>query len=357
MPIIPIEWLDGRIRILDQTLLPEETVYREIDTVEALAEAIRRLQVRGAPAIGVAAAMGIALAACRSGESRPSGFRVQLRTAMSLLASTRPTAVNLFRALGRMEQVLETTIKESVPSIRDRVVQEALAVRDEDRSVCRTIGRNGAVLLPDPASVLTHCNAGALATAGYGTALGAVYAAVESGKKIRVYADETRPLLQGARLTAWELQQAGIDVTVVCDSAAGFLMQKKKVDCVLVGADRIAANGDTANKIGTYGLAVLAKHHGIPFYVAAPASTFDSMIRSGSEIPIEERLPEEVSLGFGKRTVPEGVSVLNPAFDVTPYSLITAFVTEKGVVYPPFEPALTRMFPGKTPDRRIFQLE
>ncbi len=355
MPITPMEWLNGRIRILDQTLLPETTVYLEINTVEALAEAMRRLQIRGAPAIGVAAAMGIALAACRSGEEQPSRFRIRLRAAMSLLASTRPTAVNLFRALGRMEQVLEISRKESVPSIRDRLVHEALAIRDEDRTVCRTIGQNGAALLPDPASVLTHCNAGALATSGYGTALGVVYAAVESGKKIRVYADETRPLLQGARLTAWELKQAGIHVTVLCDSAAGFLMQKKKVDCVLVGADRIASNGDTANKIGTYGLAVLARHHGIPFYVVAPASTFDPMIRTGSEIPIEERLPEEITLGFGRRTVPEGVPVWNPAFDVTPHAFITALITENGVVYHPFESALKRMFSTESSDSRIFR--
>lgn len=337
MRIQSIEWDNGRIRILDQTRLPQESAYLLIDNIPDLAEAIRSLRIRGAPAIGVAAAMGVALAACRAGGSQSSAFRVHCRSAMSVLAETRPTAVNLFRALERMDQVLEDSRNESIDDARKRLIREALDIQEEDIAVCRTIGRNGADLLPDPAVVLTHCNAGALATSGTGTALGAVYAAAETGKKVKVFACETRPLLQGARLTAWELNQAGIDVTVICDSAAGFLMRKEKVDCVLVGADRIAANGDTANKIGTFGLSALARHHGVPFYIAAPVSTFDLTIRSGKEIPIEERPSEEITNGFGRRTVPEGVPVWNPAFDVTPHSHITAFITEKGVLYPPYE--------------------
>jgi len=332
-----IIWADGHLRILDQTRLPGETVYMDVDGAEALAEAIRHLRVRGAPALGVAAACGVALEAQRFSTDNPAQLFEHLRQTILLLASTRPTAVNLFWALDRMKRILEFHNDASASTIRERLLHEARSILEEDQSVCRRIGKNGAALLPDPASVLTHCNAGALATAGIGTALGVVYTAAESGKTVRVYADETRPLLQGARLTAWELSQAGIAVTVICDSAAAVLMAQKRVDCVLVGADRIASNGDTANKIGTYALAVLARHHGIPFYVAAPLSTFDSAVPSGSSIPIEERPASEIVMGLGRRTVPEGVEVFNPAFDVTPHTFITAFITENGVLHPPFD--------------------
>lgn len=338
-----IEWSAGRIRILDQTRLPEETIYLEIGDVEDLAEAIRNLRIRGAPAIGVASAFGAVLAAQRSSATESLVLIKEVREAIVLLSATRPTAVNLFWALKRMEKVLDSSIDAPVVQIRERLLLEASTILEEDRSVCKKIGQNGAVLLPEQSTILTHCNAGALATAGQGTALSVLYEAVEMGKKIKIYADETRPLLQGARLTAWELKQAGLDVTVTCDSAAGMLMNMKRIDCVLVGADRIAANGDAANKIGTYGLAVLAKHHRIPFYIAAPVSTFDLSIGSGSKIPIEERLREEISFGFGKRTVPADVQVFNPAFDVTPHSLITAFITERGVFYPPFKTTFKRL--------------
>ena len=332
----PVEWAGGRIRILDQTRLPEEILYLGIDRVEDLAEAVRRLRVRGAPAIGIAAAFGVALAA-HADKGEASGFVSRIRAAVSMLAGTRPTAVNLFWALRRMEKVLDGCEREPPDTVRARLLAEALAIQDEDRAVCRKIGGYGAGLLPDPATVLTHCNAGGLATSGFGTALGVVYAAAESGKTVRVIAGETRPLMQGARLTAWELKQAGIGVTVICDSAAGAVLMNQKVDCVLVGADRIAADGDAANKVGTYSLSVLAKAHHVPFYVAAPASTFDLSIRSGADIPIEERGREEVALFRGKTLVPEGVPVFNPAFDVTPGSNITAFITEFGILCPPFD--------------------
>ena len=336
MAVKTIEWIDGKVRIIDQTQLPGKLIYLYIDDVEVLGEAIRSLRVRGAPAIGIAGAMGAALAAWKYKGMNRAGLVEAVRRANSYLGATRPTAVNLFWALDRMNKVLDSTEGDSVEKIRKKLLDEALSIFEEDRRICRQIGRNGAGLLPDEATVLTHCNAGGLATADFGTALGVIYAAVELGKKIKVVADETRPLLQGSRLTAWELKESGIDVTVICDSAAGFLMKRRRIDCVIVGADRIAANGDAANKIGTYALAVLAREHDVPFYIAAPISTFDFFLASGEEIPIEERDGAEVVEGFGIRTGPVGIDVYNPAFDITPHELITAIITEKAVLRQPY---------------------
>lgn len=345
MAIRTIDWVDNKIVLLDQTLLPAEEKYLAIDSTSDLAEAIKSLRVRGAPAIGVAAAFGVALAGVVfKGDSRPA-FDESIIRAIDLLRVTRPTAVNLFWALERMQSVLEQHPSDSTSGMRQRLIDEALRVLNEDRQICRQIGRNGADLLKDSASILTHCNAGALATADYGTALAVVYAAQEQGKQVKVFADETRPLLQGARLTAWELQKSNIDVTVVCDNMAAVVMKSGLIDCVIVGADRIAANGDAANKIGTYGLALLARAHQIPFYVAAPCSTIDLSISHGDQIPIEMRDSREVTHGFGKQTVPDGVEVYNPAFDVTPNILITAFITEAGVIRSPFQRNILRLMP------------
>jgi methylthioribose-1-phosphate isomerase len=336
--VVSVEWVggtDGFVRLLDQTLLPAEVKYRDCRLLDEVREAICTLRVRGAPAIGVAAAMGLVLQMqqlARPGAgccSEGSWYK-----AADWLASARPTAVNLGWAVKRMT---ETFARWSATRTSDPVrtlLDEALAIRDEDARMCREMGRYGAELFADGQGVLTHCNAGGLATAEYGTALAALFTAAEQGKRLHVYADETRPLLQGARLTAWELQQAGIDVTVICDNMAAQVMKEGRVQAVIVGADRIAANGDTANKIGTYGVAILARAHGIPFYVAAPSSTFDLSLANGSGIPIEQRDAREISRGFGRQTVPEGVRCYNPAFDVTPRDLIAAIVTEKGVVRP-----------------------
>jgi methylthioribose-1-phosphate isomerase len=287
--------------------------------------------------------MGMALSArLYKGDNREE-LTARVKQDKETLAATRPTAVNLFWALDRMENRLDELLDSPVAEIRDGLLQEALALWEEDRTVCRRMGKFGAELLPDSGRVLTHCNAGGLATADYGTALGVIYAAVEMGKKIQVYADETRPLLQGSRLTAWELKKSGVPVTLLCDSAAGTLFQKKAIDCVVVGADRIAGNGDAANKIGTYPLSVLAKTHDVPFYIAAPVSTFDFSIDSGDHILIEERNGDEVIHGFGKQTGPDSIAVYNPAFDVTPAENITAFITEKGVIRPPFEETLSSL--------------
>lgn len=341
MPVKTIEWVDGKIRIIDQTKLPEQFVYLDIDRIEDLAEAIRNLRIRGAPAIGIAGAMGVALAAFQHENENKKELVRKLNDTIHLLKKTRPTAVNLFWALDRMENLIFSIKDESTEPMQNRLLQEALSIFEEDRQICRRIGQHGATLIPREATVLTHCNAGGLATADYGTALGVVYAAVESGKKVKVYADETRPLLQGSRLTAWELKESDIDVTVICDSVAGFLMKQKKIDCVLVGADRIAANGDTANKVGTYTLAVLAQKHHIPFYIVAPLSTFDFSLDSGELIPIEERSGEEVIHGFKTKTAPDGMQVYNPAFDVTPHELVDAFVTEKGILRPPYKKSIS----------------
>ncbi len=336
MPVTSISWENGRLRILDQTLLPAEIRHIEMTTIPELAEAIIRLKIRGAPAIGVAAAFGLVLGARQSPAGNVRELRRHIQQAATMLASTRPTAVNLFWALERMGKTAGSYTGQSTRELCDRLENEAGTIMNEDRAACERIGENGAALLSRQAVVLTHCNAGALATAGIGTALGVIYKAVQNGKTVKVYADETRPLLQGARLTAWELRQSGVDVTVICDSAAAVILEQKKIDCVLVGADRIASNGDTANKIGTYGLAVLARHHGVPFYVAAPTSTIDASLSSGRDIPIEQRDILEIASGFGVQTVPEGTDVFNPAFDVTPHQLITGFITDKGIIYPPF---------------------
>jgi methylthioribose-1-phosphate isomerase len=327
--------VDGFVRLIDQTLLPTRLEYRDCRTVEEIWEAIRVLRVRGAPAIGVAAAMGVVVGMQKiEGESR-AAHQARLLEVTAYLRTSRPTAVNLFWALERMERRLEELSEDVPPShARQILLDEALAIEDEDRRMCRAIGDAGAALIRDGQGVLTHCNAGGLATADYGTALAVMFSAAEQGKCFQVYADETRPLLQGARLTAWELKERGIDVTLICDNMAAQVMKEGRIQLVVVGADRIAANGDTANKIGTYGVALLAKAHDIPFYVAAPSSTFDLTLKSGAEIPIEERDAHEVTHGFGKQTAPDGVKVYNPAFDVTPAELITGIISERGLIQP-----------------------
>ncbi len=340
MPVKTIVWANDKVRIIDQTQLPQKCVYLDIEDVPALGEAIQTLRIRGAPAIGIAGAMGAVLAAYGYLGEDPNILVHCVREAISYLKTTRPTAVNLFWALDRMTMVLDAMEGKPIPLIKDTLLREAMSIWEEDRETCRHLGKHGAKLLPDDVTILTHCNAGGLATADYGTALGVIYAAAEMRKKIKVYVDETRPLLQGSRLTAWELKESGIDVTVICDSVAGSLMNQGIIDCVIVGADRIAANGDTANKIGTYTLSVLALKHDVPFYVAAPISTFDFSLASGDKIPIEERSGSEVIEGFGVKTGPEGVDVYNPAFDVTPHDLISAFITEKGVHRPPYGESL-----------------
>ncbi len=331
-----IIWDRGTLRLLDQRALPDSLAVVEARTAAEAAAAIRDMVVRGAPAIGIAAAYGVALAARGSQAGDVAGLLSDLEAAEALLKSSRPTAVNLAWAVDRMLSSARrgAAAGASVPELRLRLEAEAVALHREDVAACRAIGKNGLALVPERARILTHCNAGALATGGYGTALGIVRAAHEAGRLTRVYADETRPYLQGARLTAWELQRDGIPVAVLCDNTAGTLLARGEVDLIVVGADRIAANGDTANKVGTYPLAVLAKHHQVPFVVAAPTSTFDLKTPDRRGIPIEERPGDEVALVGGRRVVPEGVPVLHPAFDVTPAALITAIVTERGVLSP-----------------------
>ncbi|HLW64750.1 MAG TPA: S-methyl-5-thioribose-1-phosphate isomerase [Gemmataceae bacterium] len=334
-----IEWIggiNGFVRLIDQTLLPTELVYRDCRTVEEVWEAIKVLRVRGAPAIGVAAAMGVVVGLEPAAQARDKqSFLLRLKQVTQYLATSRPTAVNLFWALDRMEHAARGHAEPfDSTRMRQDLLDEALAIEAEDRQMCRDIGRHGAEIVPNGGGVLTHCNAGGLATADYGTALAVLYSAAEQGKRFAVYADETRPLLQGARLTAWELHQRGLDVTLICDNMAAQVMKEGKIGMVVVGADRIAANGDTANKIGTYGVALLAKAHGIPFYVAAPSSTFDLSLANGNAIPIEQRDPAEVTRGFGKLTAPDGIKVYNPAFDVTPAELITGLITERGIIRP-----------------------
>ncbi|MCF6157209.1 MAG: S-methyl-5-thioribose-1-phosphate isomerase [wastewater metagenome] len=338
MPLPTIEWegdINGRVRLIDQTLLPTELKFVHCEDLKSIWYAIKTLMVRGAPAIGIAGAMGIVLGAKDIPNENTDEFLEKLGHVATYLRSSRPTAVNLFWGINRMERVAQENGNTPVQEIKEALLKEAMKIQEEDKIICRKIGENGAALIKDRTGVLTHCNAGGLATADYGTALAVLFKAKEQGKCINVYADETRPLLQGSRLTAWELMHAEIDVTLICDNMAAHVMKQGKIHCVVVGADRIAANGDTANKIGTYGVSILAKEHGIPFYVAAPVSTFDLTIQSGDKIPIEERSPEEVTNGFGKRTAPEGVKVFNPAFDVTPAKNITAIITEKGVIHKP----------------------
>lgn len=327
--ITPIEWLGTGVRFLDQTKLPLEVSTIDTDDFHVVAEAIRSLKLRGAPLIGVAAAYGVALAAVTSKTSTISECKKELSSIIDYFAETRPTAVNLFWSLNRLKSIVQSS--SSVEKLRSAVVAEAIAIHREDAEMCEKIGKHGATLIPSTATILTHCNAGALATGGRGTAVGVITTAHEMGKKIHVFVDETRPLLQGARLTTWELQQAGIRHTLITDNTAAFLFQQHKIDLVIVGADRIAANGDAANKIGTYNLAVLAHYHNTPLYVAAPSSTIDQTIPSGSGIPIEERHAKEVTEGFGIRTAPAGIKVYSPAFDITPAILISGIITEKGI--------------------------
>jgi methylthioribose-1-phosphate isomerase len=333
-----ITWVggpDGFVRLIDQTLLPGTVEYRECRTAEEIWEAIRALRVRGAPAIGVAAAMGVVLGLQPFRGSELATFVRRLHHVAKYLQTSRPTAVNLSWAVKRLERLVEAAQNTTSPEqIFHSLWTEALAIAEEDRVMCRAIGEAGAGLIKDGQGVLTHCNAGGLATADYGTALAVVFRAAEQGKRFQVFADETRPLLQGARLTAWELRERGIDVTLICDNMAAQVMKEGRVQLVVVGADRIAANGDTANKIGTYGVALLARAHRIPFYVAAPSSTFDLGMPTGAGIPIEQRDPREITHGFGRPTAPEGIKVYNPAFDVTPAELITGIITEKGLIDP-----------------------
>ena len=334
--IAPIRWQDGRLVLLDQRRLPGELVERAYADWREVADAIRTLAVRGAPAIGVAAAFGVVLAARASRAGDGDGLAAELAEAIAGLAATRPTAVNLFWALDRMRRTIAVSRGMARAALADRLVAEAQAILDEDLAANRAMGAHGAALVPAGARILTHCNAGALATAGYGTAVGVIRAAQERGLVKLVWVDETRPVMQGSRLTAWEMVQEGIPHRLISDVAAAFVMRRGEVDLVVTGADRIAANGDTANKIGTYGLAVLARHHGIPFYVAAPMSTVDPSIASGAEIVIEERDAAEVRGVAGRETAPAESPVFNPAFDVTPAELITAIITERGVFRPPY---------------------
>lgn len=342
-----LRWMgdaSGHLALIDQTRLPTEFVEIACHDVETVWEAIKTLRVRGAPAIGVAAAYGLCVGLQSAIEGDEAGFFARLEQVSSYLAGSRPTAVNLFWALDRMTRAAYAMRGSCPPSqLLVDLLAVARSIHEEDRRMCRDIGRHGAQLLADGQGVLTHCNAGGLATSDYGTALAVIYSAVEAGKRIHVYADETRPLLQGARLTAWELQQHGVPVTLICDSMAALVMRERRVQAVIVGADRITANGDTANKIGTYGVALLAAAHGIPFYVAAPSSTFDLSLTSGEQIPIELRDSREVSHGFGRQTAPEGVEVYNPAFDVTPARLIKAIICERGVIEPVTQEKIVEM--------------
>ena len=333
-----IAWQGDDIVMVDQRKLPADEIYVTCRTVNDVAKAIRTMVIRGAPAIGVCAAMGLALGAARSKATGTKQFTTEFQRHCDLLAATRPTAVNLFWAIERMKRSFSegALAGESVDNLKARLRKEADRIHDDDVASCRAIGANGAPLVPADARILTHCNAGALATAGYGTALGVIRGAVEAGRKVRVLADETRPFLQGSRLTAWELIRDGIETTVITDNMAGAIMRAGDIDLVVVGADRIAANGDTANKIGTYSVAVLAKAHDIPFYVAAPWSTIDLSTRDGAGIPIEERTPREVTHVGSTQLAPDGAQVRNPSFDVTPSKYITAIITERGIYRPPF---------------------
>ena len=338
-----LEWTDQGVRFLDQTKLPTEETYVTCKTHEQVADVIRNMVVRGAPAIGVAAAMGIALGVSNSRAETVGDLKREFDQICDVIGKTRPTAVNLFWAIGRMQEKFECIRIKPVPQIKQTLIEEARRMHAQDIAANQAMGRHGATLMPSAGGVLTHCNAGALATAGYGTALGVIRAAVEQGKKIHVYADETRPFLQGSRLTAWELMKDGIPTTVISDNMAGAMMSQGKIGAIVVGADRIAANGDVANKIGTYTVAILAKEHGIPFYVAAPISTVDLACPDGSQIPIEQRDAREVTHIAGKQMVPDGVTVENPAFDVTPAKYVTAIITEKGIARAPYGESLRKL--------------
>jgi methylthioribose-1-phosphate isomerase len=340
-----LTWTPEGVRFLDQTKLPLEESYVLATNYEQVADVITTMVVRGAPAIGVSAAYGVALGTMQTKAKTPEGFAPEFEQICARLAGTRPTAVNLFWAIDRMKKLFASLLAAGTPivQIQERILAEAHAMYEEDIVACKAMGAHGAELMPDEGGVLTHCNAGALATCGYGTALGVIRGAVERGKKIQVYADETRPFLQGSRLTAWELMADHIPTTVICDNMAASLMRQGKIQAVVVGADRIAANGDTANKIGTYNVAILAREHGIPFYVAAPWSTIDLATPTGDQIPIEERSQKEVTHHAGKQVTPDGVGIRNPAFDVTPAKYIAAIVTERGVLRAPYAESLKEM--------------
>ncbi len=339
MPTQPaVAWIgdaaSGHLQLIDQTVLPVEFVLLNLHTVDAVWEAIKSLRVRGAPAIGVAAAYGVIVGTQPARSGSRGDFDARLHLVLDHLATSRPTAVNLFWALDRMRRTATAAAALSASQLLDRLLEEAREIEREDREMCAAIGRHGLPLLRNCPGVLTHCNTGGLATAGDGTALAVIFAAARENPSLQVYADETRPLLQGARLTAWELMQRGVRVKLICDSMAGWVMKERRVQAVIVGADRIAANGDSANKIGTYSLSVLAKAHNIPFYVAAPSSTFDLTIQSGDAIPIEQRASSEITNAFGRQTAPDGCDTYNPAFDVAPAENITALITEKGIIQP-----------------------
>ncbi len=338
-----LEWTDAGVRFIDQTKLPTEEIYVNCTTHEQVADVIRTMVVRGAPAIGVSAAMGIALGVRNSDALTADELKAELDQICDVIGKTRPTAVNLFWAIQRMQDKFDSLRNRTVAEIKHALIEEAKRMHAEDIAANQAMGRHGAALMPASGGVLTHCNAGALATCGYGTALGVIRAAVEQGKKIHVYADETRPFLQGSRLTAWELMKDGIPTTVISDNMAGAMMNQGKIGAIVVGADRIAANGDVANKIGTYSVAVLAKEHSIPFYVAAPISTVDLATSDGSKIPIEQRNSREVTHIAGRQMVPDGVGIENPAFDVTPAKYVTAIITERGVARAPYEESLRKL--------------
>jgi len=339
-----IQWVDGAVRMLDQRKLPQKTVYNDYATPDEVARAIRSMVIRGAPAIGAAAAYGLVLVPWHDAAGDVAAVREEIKRADEILRQSRPTAVNLFWALDRMMARLTDPELDSAPKLRDAALAEANAIAEEDVAINKAIARHALPLIPDKATIIHHCNTGSLATVDYGTALGIIRMAHEEGKEVFALVDETRPRLQGARLTAWELMQYGVPFRIIADSASGHFMRTSGVDLCVVGADRVAANGDTANKIGTYNLAVVAHENGVPFYVAAPTTTIDLSTRSGDDIPIEERPPEEVTLVLGQcQIAPDGAPAANPAFDVTPARYITAIITEKGVVYPPFEENLARL--------------
>ncbi len=344
MTIPTVEINDDAVRIIDQTLLPSEYLVRDIVSREQMWEAIKKLRVRGAPAIGVAAAGALAVEIGRSRATDSASLLKELGDAADYLSTSRPTAVNLFWALERMKETGRSCRGCSPAEFKSALFREARTILDEDLQMCRTIGEAGAELIRDGAGILTHCNAGGLATSGFGTALAPIYVAREQGKRMKVFADETRPLLQGARLTAWELQREGIDITLICDNMAAQVMKEGRIDLVITGADRVAANGDGANKIGTYGVALLARAHDIPFYMAWPSSTLDLSLTTGDEIPIEERGEEEITVIGEKRLAPEGIKTYSPAFDVTPHDLITAHITERGLIHPPYAENFRRVF-------------
>ena len=336
-----IRWRGNSVELIDQRLLPHRKVYIKCKTASEMYSAIQKMKIRGAPAIGIAGAYGVYLGVRNSSARNYKAFKKDMDNTVRYLASSRPTARNLFWALERMEDFVEKNKKKSISDLKESILKEANKILEEDKKICRDMGKNGAVLIKKGARLLTHCNAGGLATGDYGTALGVIFS---SKKKVKmVYADETRPVLQGARLTVWELTERGIPTTLICDNMAASIMAKKEIDAIIVGADRIASNGDTANKIGTYNVAIIAKYHKIPFYVAAPASTFDLTLKTGEEIPIEERSSDEVRAFGGKNMTVKSVKVKNPAFDVTPAKLITAIITEKGVIKKPNRAKIKRI--------------